>query len=777
MSVIFQGMQVEGLTVDPGANEKVTVLRWNHIDLEAGLDEYEVYVTGPHIEPECYETKKDFIKIKKLAPGEYTFAVVALDKNDDETLLSQWVTFTVADITDPKKGKITVTQVEGDQDSIRIAMSNFTDAGGIAGYTIKVNGETVRDKNNPWTEDQYIYTKENLAGKITVEVTAVDNYGHESKAAKKNITIKDVTPPDQVIGVTVGSATEKLTTISWEEGTDNVGVVSYEVKIDGKTYKTKTNEINIKKLSAGEHTVSVIAYDKAKKASTPSVAETFFVADSTDPKAGKITITQTGDELDTLQITMTGFTDNLDKNLAYNIWINGVQVATEYSGTTFTRALDGLSGKVNVEVTAVDDNNNESKVAKKSIKLQSAPATEPAVDAKQYFGSKKFADKYDDYSNSEFDEILKTAVVSPLKTTDGDDFAQANATTFSYFQQGLDFGAGNDTLIIPKSKSCGAAGVWFNGDVNFGEGNNTLESYTCDGGFYADNLYFGNGNNTIISQDTEIRIGKLTYYDRDDEQESFPTDETGKIVFGDGKNNISIREWGEICGNAIQFGNGGNTVVLKDGGWLETESYFMDGEDPYSDWWDLIETHNGGITAIEFGTGADSITLTGKKAVNLDGYIDDDDWDNWSCLQTFELNMGGGNDKITVNKGGYVTMMSCLDDQNQQQGGNIFMGNGNDTVTINEGGCVDLYGTFDFGNGDDTLIINNGAEWDDIITSFGDGNDTLVLNGTMTIGNTWQLDIDTLENISGNGELIVYGFASDEFISRFESVGITVTLA
>ena len=80
--------------------------------------------------------------------------------------------------------------------------------------------------------------------------------------------------------------------------------------------------------------------------------------------------------------------------------------------------------------------------------------------------------------------MLRTsAVVAPLKTSDGDDVAISNAGTFSYFEQGIDFGAGNDRLVASEGNGeYEGDGVWFNGDLNFGSGNNTLDVRSCNGG-------------------------------------------------------------------------------------------------------------------------------------------------------------------------------------------------------------------------------------------------------------------------------------------------------
>ena len=81
----------------------------------------------------------------------------------------------------------------------------------------------------------------------------------------------------------------------------------------------------------------------------------------------------------------------------------------------------------------------------------------------------------------------------------------------------------------------------------------------------------------------------------------------------------------------------------------------------------------------------------------------------------------------------------------------------------------------DFGSGDDLFDISKEAVVEfshDTALHFGDGDNTMILNGVLETGS-----IDGLENISGNGELIVHGNIDEDLVDKFKTAGIKVTLA
>ena len=772
---IMVTQKITGLTVK-SATEKATVLSWDKLISDVGLDFYEVYVDS-----KCYKSKKNTITIKKLSPGTHTFRIIAIDKNDNEIFSDTVKSFNVKDATAPKPGKITVTQVAGNQDAIKIAMNGFSDNKGIDGYIIKVNGKVVEDD---FTGSSYTYTQKNLAGKVNVEVIAFDDAGNKSKAAKKAVTIKDVTGPTKVTGLSVKSATEKAAVLTWNAAKDNVGVTGYEVVVNGKTYKSKTNSITVKKLKAGTASFTVYAVDKAKNKSLVSDKFSFEVADGTAPKAGKITVTQVAGNQDAIKIAMNGFSDNKDID-GYIIKVNGKVVEDDFTGNSYIYNQKNLAGKVNVEVIAFDAAGNQSKAAKKKItakditppekvtglKVVSASEKEVklswntasdnvgvtqyevVINGKTYksktnsitikklkagthkfkvyavdkakkksiasdsqniviatsaapqtntggktqnFGTAKFSLKtYNTWEDSFKDMAKSQALVQPLRGTDGNDIAQAKANTLSYFTQGVNFGAGDDKLVIPKAGDYVAAGVWFDGDINFGTGNNTLKSTA------------GKGYVDILAEN---------------------------IIFGNGKNSVQIENETYIKCDTLQFGDGGNTVDFKTGVDLDTKD-------------------------LSFGAGNDTVNLSGRLAADHNYQESDAP----AMINAGIIDTGSGNDLINLGKAGWISADS------------IMLGDGDDRINLTQGADLNIFDILDFGSGNDTLHIEAGAELREDDFDFGAGNDTLIIDGIFYLGG--EEPVKNLENISGSGEVVIYNDIDEDVAEKFRNAGITVTLA
>ena len=118
-------------------------------------------------------------------------------------------------------------------------------------------------------------------------------------------------------------------------------------------------------------------------------------------------------------------------------------------------------------------------------------------------------------------------------------------------------------------------------------------------------------------------------------------------------------------------------------------------------------------------------------------------------METFKLDMGGGDDEIIV---GDCAELCIMFYEPNKQGGIISMGDGDDTLNIQEGGLVKMCYSLDMGAGDDTLI----------------------LDGVLYLYD--QNALKNIETISGSGTLFVGTWADDEFIREIESTGISVKI-
>ena len=273
-----------GLTVS--INKYDVSVSWAQVAAPAGVDvSYEVKSDG-HV----FATTSSQYTLKNAAVGSHVFAVRAVFSNNTATAWTADAAAEVKDITAPKAGKVTLTQTGAD--SVKVAWTEASDNVGVTQYLVTCGGQTREVDGNALSE-----TFTGVSGKLEAAVIACDAAGNASKAAKKSITLKDVTPPTQVVGLASKGVDNKSGgTLAWSASTDNVGVTQYLVTVDGKTvYKSKTTSVKIKKLAAGSHTFSVVAVDKAKNQSAASAAAAFTVDDVIAPKIKKLSAKVTGE--------------------------------------------------------------------------------------------------------------------------------------------------------------------------------------------------------------------------------------------------------------------------------------------------------------------------------------------------------------------------------------------------------------------------------------------------------------------------------------------------
>ena len=355
---------VTGISVEPGADQKVATLHWN--DSNATLCSYEIVLANG----KKFTAKTNSITLKKLAAGTQSVTIYAVDKEKNRSAAAVY-SFSVRDITPPKKGKVAVSQLSSS--TVKLTMNGFSDNVGISRYRIYLGGELIGTTENPFFE----YTRANLAGKLKFSVSAVDANGNESPRVNVGLTVRDVVAPDAVSGIAVaGTADQSAARLTWNAASDNVGTTAYEVVLaNGKKFTTKTNSITLKKLAAGPQTVTIRALDKAKNRSA-AVTYSFTVRDTTSPKRGKVAAAQNASGGITL--TMNGFSDNVGVT-GYRVYLNDALIGTsDRPSYVFDRS--GVSGKLNFSVSAVDAAGNESPKAKIKVNLAApivAPDTTP----------------------------------------------------------------------------------------------------------------------------------------------------------------------------------------------------------------------------------------------------------------------------------------------------------------------------------------------------------------------------------------------------------------
>ena len=323
---------------------------WNKYSVAKGVKvKYQVMVDGVVNGKLSSGTKYTF---KNAAVGNHAFAVRAvLSEKGKEDVYTAWsgnLTQYVADVTAPKTGKLSLVQTG--EDSIRLSWTAAGDNVGVSRYTVTCGNET-RELGSGILETEF----HGKAGKVAASITAYDEAGNAGKTVKKTLNMKDMTAPTQVSGLRSEGVDNKSGGIlAWNAASDNVGVTQYLISVEGgKTYKSKTNSVKVKKMAAGTYRYTVVALDKAKNQSIVSTAGEFTVADVIDPKIKKLSCKVNG------QTALVSWNATDEVGIARSeLWLDGARYADTTGLTSFSLGSLEL-GQHSVELKVWDAAGND----------------------------------------------------------------------------------------------------------------------------------------------------------------------------------------------------------------------------------------------------------------------------------------------------------------------------------------------------------------------------------------------------------------------------------
>ena len=263
-----------------------------------------------------------------------------------------------------------VTATDITTTTAKVTWTASTDNVGVAGYNVYVNdSETPVNGETLVTGTEYELKDLTAGTEYTVTVKAVDAAGNVSDGAAHTFTTKnaaDTEAPTAPGNVAVTNVTTTTAKVTWSEATDNLGVVGYNVYLNGEKVNgtlVTTTEYDLTALTEEtNYSVSVTAVDAAENESKRSEAATFATPKTQDTEAPSkpagVTasdVTQTG-----AKITWTASADNVGV-AGYNVYLGESRVNT--SPVTVTEYdLTGLtaSTEYTVTVSAVDAAGNES---------------------------------------------------------------------------------------------------------------------------------------------------------------------------------------------------------------------------------------------------------------------------------------------------------------------------------------------------------------------------------------------------------------------------------
>ncbi len=382
--------------------ETTAKVTWDEASDNVGVVGYNVYVNENKVNDELV-TGTEYDLTGLAEETEYTVTVTAVDAAGNESARSEAATFTTEKAKDMEAptvpSGVTVTDIT--ETRATVSWEASTDNVEVAGYNIYVNDTKVNAAPvNGTTYDLTGLTEET---EYTVTVTAVDTSENESARSEaatfttlKTEEPKDTEAPTAPANVRTSDVTETTAKVAWDEASDNVGVVGYNVYVN----ETKVNdelvtgiEYDLTGLTEEtEYTVNVTAVDAEGNESVRSEAVTFTTLKTEEPadteaptvpanvKASEITYTKA-------TIAWEASTDNVEV-AGYNVYVNNTKVnASLVANPTYD--LTGLTEgtEYTVTVTAVDAAGNESEPSeavtftteKETVDPDPDPEPEPIV--------------------------------------------------------------------------------------------------------------------------------------------------------------------------------------------------------------------------------------------------------------------------------------------------------------------------------------------------------------------------------------------------------------
>ncbi|ASA20279.1 fibronectin type III domain-containing protein [Paenibacillus donghaensis] len=207
--------------------------------------------------------------------------------------------------------------------SISLSWSASTDNFGVASYSVLLNGALI--ETLPSTTLQYTVNNLKEGYVHTITIRANDRSGNYSSAQiKYEIDSKAPTIPENL---KILSNTKSSVSLSWSASTDNIGVVSYSVLLNGALIETlppTTLQYTVNNLKEGYvHTITIRANDRSGNYSSAQIKYEIDSKGPTIPENLKIL----SNTKSSVSLSWSASTDNIGV-VSYSVLLNGALIET-----------------------------------------------------------------------------------------------------------------------------------------------------------------------------------------------------------------------------------------------------------------------------------------------------------------------------------------------------------------------------------------------------------------------------------------------------------------
>jgi glucuronoarabinoxylan endo-1,4-beta-xylanase len=247
-------------------------LSWNASTDNVGVTRYDVYLGSSVAVSSAYPNAT----ITGLSPGTtYTFTVRASDAASNASGASSSLSVTTTPTTDltPPSAPANLTWAS-DGSTVSLTWSPSTDNVGVVAYELSYGSFDL----GSFTDTVLTLIGFKAGVPYTFTVKARDAAGNLSVASNQTTVllggIVDTTPPSAPSNLTLSNATSSSLTIRWSAATDDVGVVVYQVFVNGSLAATVTStSATVTGLTPSTgYSITVKALDAAGNVSPASAA-------------------------------------------------------------------------------------------------------------------------------------------------------------------------------------------------------------------------------------------------------------------------------------------------------------------------------------------------------------------------------------------------------------------------------------------------------------------------------------------------------------------------
>ncbi|AZS15946.1 fibronectin type III domain-containing protein [Paenibacillus lutimineralis] len=379
-SVVIQtGQDTEPPTV-PTKLTKVSstydsvTLKWEASKDNVGVAEYELFKDGEQV---AVTTQLTVTIYGLTEGGTYTFTVRAKDMAGNVSEHSLPLIVTLSSDHEPPTAPTNLAASIISVTSARLSWTKSTDNVGVVGYDIYLISDSDPDLIATSTTNSYTLNELQPNTTYTVMVRARDNAGNQS-ADSSNVsftTKADTTKPSTPTNLTLVTMTNNSVTLKWDESTDNVGVVAYDIFEGTNLVATVAlpsgGVINL--LPSTPYRFTVVARDAAGNKSSPSVPLNVTIIPDNESPSAPTNLTYSETLTNSIKLVWDESTDNVGV-VGYQIYRDSELVGTSSVNNFQDMGLvPGTSYRY--EIIAIDSSGNLS-LPSESLIVSTASSSE-----------------------------------------------------------------------------------------------------------------------------------------------------------------------------------------------------------------------------------------------------------------------------------------------------------------------------------------------------------------------------------------------------------------